>query len=150
MLIISALALAVSLTTGCKSVSSLVTPATLQAGITATASAALQKYPQYTGEVQLAADIICADAASTNLDPATVIADLQASGVSTNGTEFTLIVDVALFGYELAYNSLVSANNQAAAQPYLAAVCAGLNAALPAPASAMKAEKPNQQWPLLR
>jgi hypothetical protein len=128
--IVAAFSFAV-LITGCSTTSTVITPATVQTATTLSVEGALIAEPKALPEVKIAGAVICAAAAGTNVSPAAVVADLQAAGL-TNNTADTLIVNGVLLIYETAYNSLVNPADQASAQPYLQAVCNGINAAIPA------------------
>jgi hypothetical protein len=106
------------------------TPAITQQGVTLLVQGGLMAYPQYTPAVQAAGAVICIAAGSTNTTPTQITAAL--SGISTNA-QVGLIINGVMLLYETAFNSLVSTNQQAAAQPYLQAVCNGINAAVPSP-----------------
>ena len=133
-LLFAALALA-ALVTGCASTQTVITPATIQTATTLSVEGALIAEPDALPEVKIAGSVICAAAASTNVSPEAVVADLQAAGLTNNAAEYTLIVNGVLLIYETAYNSLVNPADQATAQPYLQAVCNGINAAIPASAA---------------
>jgi len=150
LIITAALALA-AFVTGCSTTSTVLTPAVIQQAVTISVEGGLLTEPQAAPEVKIAGAVICASASATNVAPASIVASLQAAGLTNNLAEATLIVNGALLIYEVAYNSIVSTNDQAAAQPYLQAVCDGINAALPAPAlaksaSAKKVFKLTQDW----
>ena len=142
--------LAMILTSGCSTTgggSSVITPAITQQAVTLAVQGGLMAYPQYTSEVKLAGALICAAASTTNTTPTQISGGL--AGISTNA-QASLILNGVLLVYEMAYNSLVSTNQQAAAQPYLQAVCNGINAAVPSSLSAAKRLAVGGDWAQVR
>jgi hypothetical protein len=132
----AALALAATLfTAGCSTTSTVLTPAVVRQATAISVAGGVLASPQSVPEVRIAGSVICASAAATNVSPASIVASLQSAGLTNNLAESVLIVNGALLIYEVAYNSLVSTNDQATAQPYLQAVCDGFNDALPFAAS---------------
>jgi hypothetical protein len=113
--------------TGC-STTSVMTPAALQTAVSTGVQVGLDVYPQAAPDVALARDVICAEASSTNVNPATIVNDLSAAGITNSNSK--LIVDGALLAYEGVW-SLIGTNATTAMEPYLQATCAGLTAGLP-------------------
>lgn len=140
--------LAMILTSGCSTTgNSVITPAITQQAVTLAVQGGLMAYPQYASDIKLAGTVICAAASTTNTSPTQISSSL--AGVTTNA-QAALILNGAMLVYEMAYNSLVSTNQQAAAQPYLQAVCNGFNAAVPSPLSAARRLAVRGDWAQVR
>ena len=106
------------------------TPAALQTAVNTGVQVGLDVYPQAAPDVAMAQGIVCAEASTTNVNPATIVNDLAAAGITNSNSK--LIVDAALLVYEGVY-SLIGTNADATMEPYLVALCAGLTAGLPPP-----------------
>jgi hypothetical protein len=134
------IALSSLLLVGCSTVSSLVTPTALTSSVATGVQVGLDVYPAAAPEVALARDVICADASKTNTNPQAIVNDLSALGIADSNAK--LIVDGALLAYDGVY-LLIGTNADTKMEPYLTALCAGLTAGLPPPASAaVKASRP--------
>ncbi len=94
----------------------------------------VQKAPQAVPYLRVAAPIICAAAAATNIQPAQVVYALESSGLlnSTN-VEAVLIANAALAIYDTVFTSFGTnwVANQPALQSYLQAICMGIELGLP-------------------
>ena len=153
--VLSVLSLAVLATglVGCGSTGSRIGPPMVRVGVSTVTGYALAKHPQAMPVVRASADVICAQAASTNLSPVNVVAAVHAYTEQT--PESVLIVNGALSLYTLVWNSYGTdaVNNLPTLQQYLQATCDGLNEALTAyPKSALISRNtlPNSTWPLVR
>jgi hypothetical protein len=128
------------LSVGCSTTGSnpLLTPSALRAEVGAGVRIGLDLYPNATPEVSLARDVICAEVAKTNLDPAVIVRDLEKLGLTNQHTK--LIIDGGILAYNTVF-SLVSTNALSSVQPYLDALCAGFSDALPAAGLAARANR---------
>lgn len=157
MLIIAALALAVSLTTGCSTISNLITPTIIQDGVSAGVQAGVQYYPECRPYLEAAAPIICTAANGTNFDPAVIVADLQSAPQlqSLATPEGTMILNGALTLYIGIWDSFgeSAVTNNAQLQADLQATCNGFNSGLgnTNPIVLMKRNAAKlEPWPLVR
>lgn len=121
--------------TGCKTAPTAaqqqLTTAIIEDAVTTGADLGLMKYPQALPFVIAARDVICSASSGSNVSPATIVADLQASPAAgaVRSAEGMVIVNGALALYDTVWASL--GTNTARAQPYLQAVCIGLGNAIP-------------------
>lgn len=139
---------------GCKSTGgSKIGPPMVRLGVSTGASYSLLKYPEAMPAVKASADIICSQAAGTDLAPASVV---EAVNTYTQQTpESTLIVNSALSLYTLVWNGYgaEAVKSSPELQLYLQATCDGLNDALlaqPVPGVVRSALLQNPAWPLVK
>lgn len=140
---------------GCGTIKSTLTPALVQSSVAATTSFGLSRYPQAAPAVRIATEVICAAAAGTNVNPANIVAAIEASDWSKIKTpEATFIVQSGITAYTIVYNSwgAEAVNNSEQAVLFLGAVCNGLKAGTPAATfGAPRMRHINQaEWPHLQ
>lgn len=126
-LFVGLLPLGLLLLSGCASTKVLLTPAALEADSALGTSVGLQFYPQARPGLVIARDIICANAAQTNVDPNKIVSDLGAAGI-TNKEVAIILLPLELL-YQQAWAAL-GTNNNAKMLPYLQSLCAGLTEGL--------------------
>lgn len=119
---------------GCASAPS-IGPALTEAAIQAGAAYEMQSNPQAAPYIQVAAPIICSLAGKGTIDPAQIVAALDASpeAQAVKSPVGTLVLNAALGLYQLVYNSYGTNITSSVMGPYLTAMCDGLTAALPNP-----------------
>jgi hypothetical protein len=122
---------------GCASVSTpSIGPALTEAAIQAGASYEMSSNPQAAPYIAIAAPIICSLAGQGTVDPAAIVAALDASpsAQAVKSPIGTLVLNAALGLYQLVYNSYGTNITSSVMGPYLTAMCDGLTAAaLPNP-----------------
>jgi len=137
---------------GCGTTGTQIGPPMVRLGVSTGASYGLLKHPQALPAVKASADIICSQAAGTNLAPANVVAAINTYTEQT--PESVLIVNSALSLYTLVWNGYgaEAVKNTPALQTYLQATCDGLQDALASqPTSGVtRNAPPNPAWPLVR
>lgn len=137
---------------GCGSTGTKIGPPMVRLGVSTGASYGLLKHPEALPAVKASADVICSQAAGTNLAPASVVEAVNAYTQQT--PESTLIVNSALSLYTLVWNGYgaEAVANAPELQLYLQATCDGLNDALAQqPTSGVvRNAPPNPAWPLVR
>lgn len=105
------------------------------------------QHPEATPYVRTASLVICAAANQTNVQPAQIVANLEAAGVG-NDVYAKLIVNGVLGIYTSVYEYYGSAiGNEVVLLGYLKAVCDGMNDGLP-PATAMSKALAGAKKPL--
>ena len=114
-----------ALFTGC----STITPAFTQQSVYETVSIGLSIYPQAEPEIRIAGEIICAEAAKTNISFEEITRDVDAAGLTNKNSK--LIVQGALLAFNWAITGLGLQDKFEKQRPYLVATCDGLKAALP-------------------
>lgn len=102
------------------------TPSQLASNVSQGVQLGLAVYPPAAPEVAVARDVVCADVAKTNVNPADIVMDLQKAGITSEQAK--IIINGAVLIYNQVWTLLP---NNDAAEPYLAALCAGLTAGLP-------------------
>lgn len=137
--------------TGCSSLKQ-ISPALVQQGVSTTTRYALSKYPQAKPGVQIAQNVICSAANSTNIAPEQVVAAIQ--GTTQLTPESTLIINGALTLYIGIWDSYGAdaVSKTPVLQTYLKATCDGLVDALGTSLMTMKAKAepaPSVTWPLV-
>lgn len=133
---------------GCASNKPILSPALVQAGVSAAVGYGAAKYPQAVPYVRAAEPVICAASESTNLAPAEVVLAIQQAGVLKT-PESVLIVNSALLLYSGIYNAFGAdaVNQNELLQAYLKATCYGIGQGLPVnPAEAPS----NANWPQVK
>jgi hypothetical protein len=120
---------------GCSTTSPLITPAALTSEVAQGVQAGLAFEPSVKPDIQLAQGKVCAAAQSTNTNPAMIVNDLQALGI-TNAYS-VLIVNGAVLAYTTVYD-LIGTNSTAVVEPYLTALCNGMTEGLASSTSAMQ------------
>lgn len=138
---------------GCGTTGSQIGPPMVRLGVSTGTSYALLKHPQALPAVRASADVICSQAAGTNLAPVNVVAAVNAYTEQT--PESVLIVNSALGLYTLVWNGYGAdaVKKTPELQKYLQATCDGLNDALaspPTPSGVVRNAPPNPAWPLVR
>ncbi len=131
----------VCLLVGCSSTSKLLTPAALTSEVATGVSVGLDVYPAATPEVKIARDVICAEVGRSNVQPAAIVADLTAAGITNSNSK--LIVDGALLVYNGVFTLLGTNVTLSAAQPYLNALCDGLTQGIPSVTAARRLLPPH-------
>lgn len=137
--VLSLVALAFStLLVGCKGPSSEIGPPMVRLGVSTGATYALMEHPEALPAVRASADVICSQAAGTNLSPTSVVAAINAYTKQT--PESILIVNSALGLYTLVWNGYgaEAVKNDPLLRTYLQATCDGLQDALAGQASASR------------
>jgi len=114
-----------ALFTGCSTITPSFTQQTVYEGV----SIGLSIYPQAEPEVRIAGEIICAEAAKTNISFEEITRDVDAAGLTNKNSK--LIVQGALLAFNTAVNILGLQDQFEKQRPYLVATCAGINDALP-------------------
>ena len=109
--------------TGCGTIKPLLTPAALQGEISTGVALGLDVSPQSAKDVALARDVICASAQSTNVSPASIVADMAQLGV-TNTTS-KVIINGGFFLFEDVLSMLGTNATLATIEPYLVSTCNG-------------------------
>jgi len=134
------LALALAFLVGCTSTSPLA-PAFVKGIVTTGVSVGLNQAPSARPEVQAAGTVICAAAATTNVEPSVLVSQLEASGIGTNA-EAVAIMNGVIGVYDVIFESYGS--NWVASTPalelYLQAVCDGVNSGLAIGAPGMRSK----------
>lgn len=121
--LLSIVSISALLLCGCAAVKPLLTPAALASEVSEGVQSGLSVYPSAKPDVQLAQGVVCAAAQSTNTNPAMIVNDLQALGITN--TYSVLIVNGAVLPYTTIYD-LIGTNSTAVVEPYLSAFCNGL------------------------
>lgn len=125
-----ALALA-GIVTGCGTTGKMLTPALVQIAVQTGTAYGIQKDTNSVPYLRAAAPIICSAAGSSTLDPAAVVLALENSTAAQLKTpEGVIIINGALAVYEAVYDAYGTNIQASVVQPYLQAVCNGLNGAL--------------------
>lgn len=133
------------LMTGCTSTNPGVTPALVQIAVQTGVAFGVERAPQAIPELRIADNVICAAAAGTNVEPSSIVLNLELAGVvSTNSPEAVIIVNGALALYDTIFAGYGSnwVANTPQLQTYLQAICAGMNAGLPQGAPTLMRSKP--------
>ena len=143
-----------ALLSGCSAITNLATPQIVQAGSTALTSAGLAAEPAALPGVRAAAAIICADASNTNINPASVVADINQLDPSLN-TPTAVIIENGILGLYIGVWDAYGASavtNSPVLQSYLRAVCSGINAGLPSSYKPLMlaTNSPIQIWPIIK
>lgn len=139
------------LVTGCANRKPFVTPAVVKDGSSIAISAGVQKFPEAKPYVVAAIDVICAQAAGTNLSPASIVAALDASPIAAQAktANGVIVVNSLIFVYNFAWNSFASeAVANSSARPYLQAVCDGGHEGLAV--RGVRSPAAVNKWPQLR
>lgn len=132
------------LMTGC-SVIPKITPALVQSQVHNVVAFGVEKAPQAIPELRIADNVICAAAAGTNVEPSSIVTNLELAGViSANSPEAVLIANSAIGIYDGIFQSFGSnwVANTTLLQQYLQAVCSGINEGLPPDTTAIARSKP--------
>jgi hypothetical protein len=125
-----ALALA-GIVTGCGTTGKTLTPALVQIAVQTGTSYGIMKDTNAIPYLRAAAPVICNAAGSGTLDPTAVVAALESSGSAQLKTpEGVIIINGVLAIYEAVYDAYGTNVQASVVQPYLQAVCNGLNGAL--------------------
>jgi hypothetical protein len=126
---------------GCSTVGKFA-PALTEAAVQNLASYELGKNPDAIPYLQAATPIICNLAGQGVLEPAKVVAALDNSSIAALKTPTAaLIINGVLTIYETVYNTYSTNIETSVVQPYLLAVCDGLEAALPNPTPTVRKYK---------
>ena len=120
-------------------------PAITQTTVMAGASYEMTQDANLRPYLMAAAPVICNAAGSGKIDPAAIVADLQASSANElKTTNAAIVINLLLGIYETIYYSYGTNIQASVVQPYLQAVCNGLNAALGASPSNLAAMARNR------
>ena len=130
---------------GCSTTSQVLSTSVVKGAVSAATSFGLEQHPEASPYVALSADVICAAANSTNVEPANIVATLQGMGVGDNPYA-KLIINSIVAIYNGVFDSYGNAwvQNKPALAGYLKAVCDGIVEGLPSPNPTLAArrEKP--------
>jgi len=129
-----AAALLATVGSGCKTTGSgpSLSPALVQIAVQTGTAFGVEKYPQALPALRVATPVVCSAANGTNIQPAQIVAAIQAAGVGTN-IEAIVILNGAIAIYDTIFESYGAdwLTNRPQLTLYLKAVCDGLTAGLP-------------------
>lgn len=125
-----ALALA-GFVTGCGTTGKTLAPAVVRIAVQTGTTYGIMKDTNTVPYLKAAAPVICSAAGSSTLDPQQVVMALESSNAAQLKTpEAVIIINGALALYQAVYDSYGTNVQASVVQPYLQAVCDGLNGAL--------------------
>jgi hypothetical protein len=128
--------LPIAILAGCTSPvgKAVLSPAMVQVAVETGVSFGSSKYPAAVPYLRIADSVICSAADSTNIEPAQIVAAVEAAGVvSATNAEAVLILNGSLAIYETVFDAYGTnwIANQPVLQGYLKSVCDGISAGLP-------------------
>lgn len=133
--------------TGCKTS---IWPAALQGAVAVGVSYGVNKDPTIQPYLQASKTVICGLAGQGVVDPAQIVAAIQASDANALKTpEALLVLNTALAIYEAVYYEYGAKVQASDVQPYLLALCHGLEQGLPADPR-MLLTQTSMRWPRVK
>jgi hypothetical protein len=138
-----------ALTVGCSSVR--ISPNLVRQGVATGVRYSVTKFPQAIPGVRVGETVICAAANGTNLNPATVVAQINAAAGPLSN-ESVLILNSSLILYIGLWESYGSnaVSNDAILKSYLMATCQGIDDGLPPTMGKARMSADRVRWPLVK
>lgn len=127
-------------------------PAFYQLGTAEAVSIGLRNSPQTANWLRVVQPVVCKTVTGTALTPTDISAVVEKINAGGASNDAKAIVNGVLLLYIAAWNEIGAPTNSAVSRPYAQAIfCDGFAQGLAlSPGTALKAGKPNPQWPLLR
>ena len=113
---------------GCAS-HSIITPALVRQGVATGVAYSTHKYPTAVPYVQIANEVVCSAAHGTNISPAVIVTQIEATGVQFKTPEAVLIINTALLMYTAVWNGYgqPAVTDYPQLQQFLSATCDGIH-----------------------